>query len=113
MKLKKKIKILKDNKEGAMRAKIVYIIIFIILSNSICFAYDNKITHFDLSGHSASFSLLAETDLLKEYGFNKNINSETNGKKIKYWVSYGADLEDAGSDFEAILGEHYPFMAPT
>jgi len=88
-----------------MRAKIVYIIIFIILSNSICFAYDNKITHFDLSGHSASFSLLAETDLLKEYGFNKNINSETNGKKIKYWVSYGADLEDAGSDFEAILGK--------
>ncbi len=66
-------------------------------------AWDNEVTHKDLSEYSAEDSMLNKNngDYLKNIGFSNNLDDyltlEGNKKKIREWLRQGAELEDAGS----------------
>ena len=74
-------------------------------------AWDDKVTHKDLSEYAAEISTLSKDkgDCLKNIGFNSALDEyiawDGGKKKISQWLRTGAEAEDAGSDWDAITGK--------
>jgi hypothetical protein len=68
--------------------KLLFIgIIFYLLSAINALAWDNKVTHPDLSTIAAGLSFDVNSDFWNEY---------VNGQSVAYWIRYGAEHEDDG-----------------
>ncbi len=91
--------------------KLAYIFILLIYSlTEPVFAWDNNVTHKDLSEYAANSSVLASDkgNYLTNVGFSEGLEKKLiwEGKKqsITKWLREGGDLEDAGSNLDAIKG---------
>jgi hypothetical protein len=79
--------------------------------NSNLSAWDNEVTHQDLSEYAAENSVLSKSkgDYLRNIGFNNGIDEYfqwgNDKKTIRKWFREGAFLEDEGSKLDAILGK--------
>ncbi len=83
-------------------------ILFSLFLNNDAFAWDNKITHRDLSSYAAQSSVLSKDkgDYLKNLGFDKGLlsvfrwdgSSTINIGYVSDWLREGAELEDEGSN---------------
>jgi len=86
----------------------VLFLIFIFSRHST--AWDNDITHRDLSGFAANNSVMSKTkgNYLLSLGFSEDLNQKFKwnnaDKTAKEWLQDGAQLEDAGSTLQGIDG---------
>jgi hypothetical protein len=102
--------------------KTFLIILFIfnfIFAKSV-FAWNDDVTHMDLSRYATEISVLSKDkgDYLKNLGFDKGLeeflrwdNTETRFKKgpIKEWIAEGARLEDDYRTIFELLNNHSRF----
>jgi len=97
-----------------MNKKIFIAIVLLIFFGSALFskvlAWDDKVTHKDLSEYAAENSVLDKNkgDYLKNLGFNEGLNEEFKWGEtqitIRRWLREGAELEDEGTKWEAFIG---------
>jgi hypothetical protein len=71
---------------------IIIVLIFLFSTNSS--AWDNEVTHKDLSKIAAEKSTLGVQDYLKNIGFSKGLDEKINRKETFLWVRDGAFFED-------------------
>jgi hypothetical protein len=83
-------------------------LLILFVSPYTSFAWEENVTHKDLSDISAGYSVLSKSngDYLKNLGFNKEMLEEltwnSNKKTIKDWITEGSKLEDEGTYWEMI-----------
>lgn len=92
-----------------MHVSIILFILFGFVFNDIALSWDNKITHMQLSEYAADNSVLDKNkgNYLKNLGFDNALDTGFKWgikKSIKIWLKEGAQLEDAGSDLDALTG---------
>jgi len=84
------------------------IIAVICLFSSLASAWDNGVTHKDLSRMAAANSIIGTTDYLKNIGLADGLLhflvDNSRGQELYEWLREGADLEDAGSDWQGFIG---------
>jgi hypothetical protein len=92
-----------------MKTIIKYYLLWLIIffaSPYTAFAWEENVTHKDLSDISAGYSVLSKNNgaYLNNLGFNKEMLEEltwnSNKKTIKDWLQDGAKLEDEGTKLE-------------
>lgn len=74
------------------------------------FAWNDKVTHADMSEYAAQNSVLDKSkgDYLSNLGFNEGLDETfkwKSGKTVKKWLREGAILEDSGNYWEAVLND--------
>lgn len=88
----------------------ILILIFSLISAKYSIAWDDKVTHKDISKFAAEHSVLGKNkgDYLKNIGFDNSLDEMIiwNGvsHEVFEWLRVGAELEDAGSYWDAIMG---------
>ena len=82
---------------------VTFIFIFLTILDFNVLAWDNQVTHRDLSEYAAENSVIGKNkgDYLKNFGFNNALDDSLtwggNTQKIRNWIRDGADFEDAGN----------------
>lgn len=92
-------------------AKLLVLAMFILVETG-AFAWNEEVTHKDLSRVAAENSSLSKTngDYLKYIGFSKGLDADkivwgVKKLSIREWFAEGAKLEDAGSKWDALRGK--------
>ena len=89
---------------------VILVLFFIYFPEGAVLAWDDKVTHRDLSEYAAKNSIISERpDSLEKLGFNGGIDNILTWKgknwTIIKWLQEGAELEDAGSKWDAVTGK--------
>lgn len=87
----------------------ILITFFSLIASRNALSWDNGVTHKDLSRYAAESSVLDKSkgDYLKNLGFEKGLKEEIKWNEtniIIEWIAAGAELEDAGTKWEAFTG---------
>ena len=74
----------------------ISIIVACLFVYTTCLAWQNTITHLDLSGAAAMISVIDHSLLDKEYSYKGEL------KNLLFWLEEGSKLEDAGSIYSPV-----------
>ena len=84
------------------------LILIIFLFPSIAFTWNESVTHKDISQIAANKSIIGTTNYLNNIGLTEGLlhllKLYTKEQEIYKWIREGAELEDAGSNRDAITG---------
>jgi hypothetical protein len=86
------------------------IILHVFSNTQDVFAWNDKVTHADMSEYAAQSSVLDKSkgDYLSNLGFTGGLDETfkwNNEKSVKKWLREGAILEDSGNYWEAVLND--------
>jgi hypothetical protein len=87
-----------------LKSVLILLMFIHFFSDNILYAWDDDITHPDLSDIAARKSVLGVQDYLKNIGFSKGLDEKVNGKELFKWVRDGAKLEDKSDWGFPVLG---------
>ncbi len=82
----------------------IFLIFYYFFAHNVLYAWDNDITHRDLSEIAARKSVLGTQDYLKNIGFSKGLDEKVNGKEVFKWIRDGTFLEDQSDWGFPLLG---------
>ncbi|MEJ2697943.1 MAG: hypothetical protein P8013_15020 [Candidatus Sulfobium sp.] len=84
------------------------IIVSILLGSSLAIAWDNEVTHRDLSESAATRSVIGTTNCLESIGLQEGLLhfliNKNKGQEAYKWLREGAFLEDAGAFWQTPIG---------
>jgi len=93
---------------SALRLVIATLLAILLNNSNEIFAWDNDMTHKDLSQYAAENSILANSDYLKSLGLSAGLSEKffwnSKVQSALKWLQEGAYLEDAGSNLQGIIG---------
>lgn len=78
----------------------ISIIVACLFVYTTCLAWQNTITHLDLSGAAAMISVIDHSLLDKEYSYKGEL------KNLLFWLEEGSKLEDAGSIYSSDVARY-------